>query len=172
LFAYPNTATNTIQQRPYKKIAMTKTLYVLNGPNLNLLGTREPHIYGTTTLAEIESRLKTLSDAQGLSLIFRQSNHEGHLVDWIQEAATKACALIINPAAYGHTSVALLDALKALEIPIIECHLSNPQRRETFRHHSYVSLAASGIVAGFGAKGYELAFEAALSLIDSASKSA
>lgn len=151
---------------------MTKTVYVLNGPNLNLLGTREPHIYGSTTLAEIEARLRSQCESQNVNLTFLQSNHEGQLIDWVQEAASKASTLIINPAGYGHTSVALLDSLKALTIPVIECHLSNPQRREPFRHHSYVSHAASGIIAGFGAKSYEMALDAALSLIDSAPKSA
>lgn len=141
---------------------MSKTIYVLNGPNLNLLGVREPEIYGRDTLSDIESRCRTLLQGEGFDLVFRQSNHEGELVDWIQEAREKAAALIINPAAYSHTSVALLDALKALSIPVIECHLSNPQKRESFRHHSYVSLAATGIVAGFGAGSYELAVRAAL----------
>ena len=144
---------------------MSKPIYVLNGPNLNLLGVREPEIYGYDTLSDIESRCTALLEGTGLGLDFRQSNHEGELVDWIQEARTEACALIINPAAYTHTSVALYDALKALSIPIIECHLSNPNAREAFRHHSYVSLAAKGIVAGFGSIGYELAIRAVLSLV-------
>jgi 3-dehydroquinate dehydratase-2 len=142
-----------------------KTIYVLNGPNLNLLGAREPEIYGYETLADIESRCAALLEGTDFGLVFRQSNHEGQLVDWIQEARTKACALILNPAAYTHTSVALYDALKALSIPIIECHLSNPHARETFRHHSYVSLAATGVIAGFGAIGYELAIRAILSQV-------
>ncbi len=142
-----------------------KTIYVLNGPNLNLLGVREPEIYGYDTLADIESRCAALLEGTDFGLVFRQSNHEGQLVDWIQEARTKACALILNPAAYTHTSVALYDALKALSIPIIECHLSNPHARETFRHHSYVSLAATGVIAGFGAIGYELAIRAILSQV-------
>lgn len=142
-----------------------KTIYVLNGPNLNLLGAREPEIYGYDTLADIESRCAALLEGTDFGLVFRQSNHEGQLVDWIQEARTKACALILNPAAYTHTSVALYDALKALSIPIIECHLSNPHARETFRHHSYVSLAATGVIAGFGAIGYELAIRAILSQV-------
>ena len=142
-----------------------KTIYVLNGPNLNLLGVREPEIYGYDTLADIESRCAVLLEGTDFGLVFRQSNHEGQLVDWIQEARTKADALILNPAAYTHTSVALYDALKALSIPIIECHLSNPHARETFRHHSYVSLAANGVIAGFGAIGYELAIRAILSQV-------
>ena len=144
---------------------MSKPIYVLNGPNLNLLGVREPEIYGYDTLSDIESRCQALLEGTGYGLVFRQSNHEGELVDWIQEARTEAAALIINPAAYTHTSVALYDALKALSLPIIECHLSNPHAREPFRHHSYVSLAAKGIVAGFGSIGYELAVRAVLSLV-------
>lgn len=144
---------------------MSKPIYVLNGPNLNLLGVREPEIYGHDTLSDIELRCLALLEGTGHGLVFRQSNHEGELVDWIQEARTQADALIINPAAYTHTSVALYDALKALSIPIIECHLSNPHAREPFRHHSYVSLAAKGVIAGFGSIGYELAVRAVLSLV-------
>ena len=144
---------------------MSKPIYVLNGPNLNLLGVREPEIYGYDTLSDIESRCQALLEGTGHGLVFKQSNHEGELVDWIQEARTEATALIINPAAYTHTSVALYDALKALSIPIIECHLSNPHAREPFRHHSYVSLAAKGVIAGFGSIGYELAIRAVLSLV-------
>ena len=141
---------------------MTKPIYVLNGPNLNLLGQREPEIYGRETLADVESRCRAVLDGTGVGLVFRQSNHEGELIDWIHEARRDGAAVIINPAGYGHTSVALLDALKTLTVPVIECHLSNPQTREPFRHHSYVSLAAKGIVAGFGGFGYELAVRAAL----------
>ncbi|MCR6660977.1 MAG: type II 3-dehydroquinate dehydratase [Asticcacaulis sp.] len=144
---------------------MSKPIYVLNGPNLNLLGVREPEIYGHDTLSDIESRCQALLEGTGHGLVFRQSNHEGELVDWIQEARVQADALIINPAAYTHTSVALYDALKALSIPIIECHLSNPHAREPFRHHSYVSMAAKGVIAGFGSIGYELAVRAVLSLV-------
>jgi 3-dehydroquinate dehydratase-2 len=140
---------------------MTKPIYVLNGPNLNLLGTREPHIYGTTTLEDVRGLCEARAAELGCQVVFRQSNHEGQLIDWVQEARESACALVINPAGYGHTSIALLDALKALSIPIVECHLSNPAARETFRRHTYVSLAATGVVAGFGAKSYELAIEAA-----------
>lgn len=141
---------------------MVPPIYVLSGPNLNLLGTREPAIYGTDTLATIESRCRARAEAAGYSLAFRQSNHEGELIDWVQEARTAAAALIINPAGYGHTSVALLDALRALSIPIIECHLSNPAAREPFRHHSFVSLAATGVITGFGGMSFELAVIAAL----------
>lgn len=143
---------------------MSKPIYVLNGPNLNLLGEREPEIYGHTRLEDIKTRCEALTAGRGL--VFRQTNHEGELIDWVQEARTHASLLILNPAGYGHTSVALLDALKAVSIPIIELHLSNPHAREAFRHHSYVSLAATGIVAGFGALGYELAIEAGLRLLD------
>jgi len=142
-----------------------KPVYVLNGPNLNLLGTREPHIYGTTTLEDIRGLCEARGAALGLAVVFRQTNHEGELIDWVQEARGAACALVLNPAAYGHTSIALLDALKALEIPIVECHLSNPAAREEFRHKTFVSLVATGLVSGFGAKSYELAIEAAAGLV-------
>ena len=143
---------------------MAKPIYVLNGPNLNLLGTREPHIYGTATLKDIEASCAERAKGLGAQVVFRQTNHEGELVDLVQEAREKASALVINPAAYGHTSIALLDALKTLSIPIVECHLSNPAAREDFRRQTYVSLAASGVVSGFGPKSYELAVEAAAHL--------
>lgn len=143
---------------------MSKPIYVLNGPNLNLLGVREPDIYGTATLADVQALCERRATALGRTIVFHQSNHEGQLIDWIQEARTVASALVINPAGFGHTSVALLDALKALDIPVVECHLSNPAAREAFRHHTYVSLAATGLVSGFGAKSYELAIEAAADL--------
>ncbi|HTK34235.1 MAG TPA: type II 3-dehydroquinate dehydratase [Caulobacteraceae bacterium] len=142
----------------------TKPIFVLNGPNLNLLGTREPHIYGYETLADVQALCEAEAARHGCTLTFRQSNHEGVLVDWIQEARTQACALVLNPGAYGHTSVAIHDALKALEVPVVECHLSNLAKREPFRHHSYVSSAARGLVAGFGAISYELAVTAAARL--------
>jgi 3-dehydroquinate dehydratase-2 len=141
---------------------MPKPIYVLNGPNLNLLGVREPHIYGRTTLDDIRRQCAAQAETLGYAVEFRQSNHEGVLVDWIQEARTGA--VVINPAAYGHTSVALLDALKTLPIPIVECHLSHLATREAFRHQTYVSLAAGGLIAGFGAKSYELAIQAAVHL--------
>ena len=144
---------------------MVKPIHVLSGPNLNLLGTREPEIYGKDTLDDVRTRCEARAAAWGLSVVFRQSNHEGVLIDWVQEARTEACALVINPAGYGHTSIALLDALKTLNIPVIECHLSNPAAREEFRRHTFVSLAATGIVSGFGAASYELAIEAAAGLI-------
>jgi 3-dehydroquinate dehydratase II len=144
---------------------MAKPIFVLNGPNLNLLGVREPHIYGTTTLDQVRSLCETRAATHGLSIEFRQSNHEGVLVDWIQEARTAGSAIVINPAAYSHTSLALLDALKAAELPVIELHLSNPAAREDFRRHSYVSLAATGVIAGLGAHGYELAMDACARLL-------
>ena len=137
-------------------------LYVLNGPNLNLLGVREPDIYGHETLAGVQALCERAAGTA--TVVFRQTNHEGELIDWVQEAREKACALVLNPAGYGHTSVALLDALKALTIPIVECHLSNPAARERFRHRSYVSPVAAGVVSGFGPFSYELAVKAALSL--------
>ena len=135
-------------------------LYVLNGPNLNLLGVREPDIYGRETLDDVRALCERVAD--GATVVFRQTNHEGELIDWVQEAREKASALVINPAGYGHTSVALLDALKTLGIPVVECHLSNPAARERFRHRSYVSPVAAGVVSGFGPFSYELAVKAAL----------
>jgi len=140
----------------------TPVIYVLNGPNLNLLGVREPHIYGHDTLADVQAICEAAAD--GCSVVFRQTNHEGELIDWVHEARTEASALVLNPAGYGHTSVALLDALKALAIPIVECHLSNPAARERFRHRSYVSPVATGIVSGFGPISYDLAVRAAVRL--------
>ena len=140
-------------------MARSDVIYVLNGPNLNLLGEREPEVYGRQTLADIEALCRAAAPDAGI--VFHQSNHEGELVDWIHEARTKASALVINPAAFTHTSVALLDALKTLDIPVIECHLSNPAAREEFRRHSYVSLAATGVISGLGPQGYELAVKAA-----------
>ena len=143
---------------------MPKPSYVLSGPNLNLLGTREPEIYGHQTLDDVRGLCEARAQSLGFEVVFRQSNHEGDLVDWIQEAREAACAVVLNPAAYGHTSIALLDALKMLSIPIVECHLSNPAARESFRRKTYVSLAATGVVSGFGAASYELAVEAAAGL--------
>lgn len=138
-------------------------IYVLNGPNLNLLGVREPDIYGHESLADVQAICERA--AGDATVVFRQTNHEGELIDWVQEARTEASALVLNPAGYGHTSVALLDALKTLSIPVIECHLSNPAARERFRRHTYVSLAATGVVSGFGPQSYQLAVTAALGLI-------
>jgi 3-dehydroquinate dehydratase-2 len=149
---------------------MSKPIYVLSGPNLNLLGAREPEIYGHQTLDDVQRLCEARASALGCSIVFRQSNHEGELIDWIQEARTEGSAVVINPAGYGHTSVAILDALKAVGVPVVECHLSNPASREAFRRHTYVSLAATGLVSGFGAASYELAVEAAAGLIRKASK--
>ncbi|HEX4199352.1 MAG TPA: type II 3-dehydroquinate dehydratase [Caulobacteraceae bacterium] len=151
---------------------MPKPIYVLSGPNLNLLGSREPHIYGTTTLEDVRGLCETRAAALGHAVVFRQSNHEGELIDWVQEAGRDGAGLVLNPAGYGHTSIALLDALKTLSIPIVECHLSNPAARETFRRTTYVALAATGVVSGFGAKSYELALEACAGLVATATASA
>ena len=145
---------------------MSKPIFVLNGPNLNLLGVREPHIYGHQTLDDVRVRCESRGAALGRPIVFRQTNHEGELIDWVQAARSEACGVVLNPAGYGHTSVALLDALKSLEIPIVECHLSNPAAREPFRRRSYVSLAAAGTVCGFGPASYELAIEAVHGLAD------
>ena len=143
---------------------MSKPIYVLNGPNLNLLGEREPQIYGRATLDDIKALCEARAASRGRQVVFRQSNREGELIDWVQEARNEACAVVINAAGYGHTSVALHDALRTLSIPVIDCHLSNPAARETFRHLSYVSMAAAGVVSGFGPASYELAIEAACGL--------
>jgi 3-dehydroquinate dehydratase-2 len=145
------------------------TIHVLNGPNLNLLGEREPHLYGSDTLADVEARLRALMPPGG-TLLMRQSNWEGQIVDWVQAARAApgeggADAIVINPGALSHTSVALLDALNAYDGPVIEVHVSQIHRREAFRHHSYVSLRADGVVAGFGVEGYEAALRRALSLL-------
>ncbi len=145
---------------------MSLTIYCLNGPNLNLLGTREPAIYGKGTLDDLKALSEKAAAAVKARLVFRQSNQEGDLVDWVQEARTMAQALVINAGGYTHTSVALHDALKVLTIPVVEVHLSNPGIREDFRHKSLVSPAASGLIAGFGAYGYRLAIEAAAQLAE------
>ncbi len=139
---------------------MTKPVFVLNGPNLNMLGKREPAVYGSDTLADVRARTEARAKTLGLGIDFRQSNHEGELVTWSQEARDKASGIIVNAGGLTHTSVALLDALLASELPVVEVHLSNIFRREQFRHHSYMSLAATGVICGLGAKGYELAVEA------------
>ncbi|TPG39149.1 type II 3-dehydroquinate dehydratase [Sphingomonas koreensis] len=144
---------------------MTDTIFVLNGPNLNLLGLREPEIYGHDTLDDIAGRLEDRAKELDCEIELRQSNHEGHLIDWLHEAqATGAKAVILNPGGYTHTSVALHDAVKAIATPVIEVHLSNPHARESFRHTSYVGRAAKGTIAGFGALSYILALEAAARL--------
>ena len=147
---------------------MANAIYVLNGPNLNLLGTREPEVYGTETLEDLKQRCVRKAESLGLSVDFRQSNAEGELVDWIQEARTHASGLIVNAGAYSHTSIAMLDALLACEMPIIEVHLSNIFGREAFRHRSYISRAARGVICGLGGQGYELAIDALASAISRA----
>jgi len=142
------------------------TVFILNGPNLNLLGVRDPSIYGHDTLGDIEERCTARAASLGLEIDFRQTNHEGQIVDWIQEARESADGIILNAGALTHTSVAVLDALAAAELPVVEVHLSNIFRRESFRHHSFVSLAANGVICGFGAQGYELALDAMARLIE------
>ncbi|WP_066796973.1 type II 3-dehydroquinate dehydratase [Sphingomonas soli] len=141
---------------------MADTIFVLNGPNLNLLGTREPEIYGSDTLDDIAGQLEDRGRELGLTIDMRQSNHEGHLVDWLQEAQARgAKAVLLNAGAFTHTSLAVYDAIKSIKTPVIEVHLSNPLTREEFRHESYVGRAARGTIAGFGALSYMLALEAA-----------
>lgn len=142
---------------------MSQTVFVLNGPNLNLLGLREPHLYGHETLADVEARCRAV--AGGLELRFHQSNREYELIDWIHEAREVGAGIIINPAAFSHTSVALLDALNAFEGPVLEVHVSNIHKREAFRHHSYVSQRAEGVIAGFGVEGYALAMQRMVTLL-------
>jgi 3-dehydroquinate dehydratase-2 len=145
---------------------MSRIVYLLNGPNLNLLGKREPEIYGRETLADVEADCQKLAAELKVQLECYQSNHEGQLIDWIHQARERAGAIIINPGAFTHTSVAIFDALNACELPILEVHISNVHRREAFRHHSYVSLVAAGVLAGFGTQGYQLALQRAARLIN------
>ncbi|MCZ6606750.1 MAG: type II 3-dehydroquinate dehydratase [Rhodospirillales bacterium] len=145
---------------------MAPKILVLNGPNLNILGAREPDVYGHETMAEIEAACAKRASALGLTVEFRQSNNEGELVDWIQGARNGYAGLIVNAGAYTHTSVALLDALLACDVPVIEVHLSNIFQREDFRHHSYVSKAARGLICGFGGFGYEMALDAAARMLE------
>jgi 3-dehydroquinate dehydratase II len=142
---------------------------VLNGPNLNLLGTREPEIYGATTLDDIAAMLTEQGERLAIEVDLRQSNHEGHLVDWLHEAGARgALAVILNAGAYTHTSIALRDAIRGIPVPVIEVHLSNPAAREAFRHRSHVSPVAAGVIQGFGARGYSLALDAAAAMRQSA----
>ena len=145
---------------------MSRTVFVLNGPNLNLLGKRQPEIYGRETLADVEASCRAIGDELGLAIRFHQSNREYELIDWVHEAREAAAGIVINPAAFTHTSVALLDALKTCECPILEGHISNVHQRESFRHHSYVSLAAAGVIAGFGTQGYTMALQRLAHLIN------
>jgi 3-dehydroquinate dehydratase II len=145
---------------------MSNTLYVLNGPNLNLLGSREPDLYGHSTLADVEKLCRASAQRFGLSVEFRQSNHEGEIVDWIHQArAENAAGLIINPAGYTTTSVAILDALHTIEAPVVEVHITNIHAREAFRRHSYVSRVARGVICGFGVEGYALAIAGVAAMI-------
>lgn len=144
---------------------MPKLVTLLNGPNLNLLGLRQPEIYGRETLDDVAAKVSELAEDLGLSVRALQSNHEGQLVDWIHEARTTAAGIIINPGAYSHTSIAILDALNAYDGPVLEVHISNIHKREAFRHHSYVSSRADGVIAGFGTEGYLLALRRMASLI-------
>jgi 3-dehydroquinate dehydratase-2 len=141
-----------------------KSIHVLNGPNLNLLGTREPGTYGAVTLAEIEARLTSRAASHGMSITFRQSNQEGDLVTWIQDAGAGGAGIILNAGAYTHTSIALHDAIRASKADVIEVHLSNVHAREDFRHHSFISSVARGVILGFGARSYDLALEAFIAL--------
>ena len=144
---------------------MRRLAFVLNGPNLNLLGKRQPHIYGHETLADVERDCRALADELGLELRFHQSNREYEIIDWIHEARDIACGLVINPAAFTHTSVAILDALNTFDHPVLEVHISNVHKREEFRHRSFVSLRADGVIAGFGTQGYLLALRRLAALL-------
>jgi 3-dehydroquinate dehydratase-2 len=145
---------------------MSRLVFLLNGPNLNLLGKRQPAIYGHETLADVEAECRRVGEEHALELRFHQSNAEHQLIDWIHEARETAGGIVINPGAFTHTSIAILDALGACECPILEVHISNIHRREAFRHHSYVSLIATGVIAGFGTQGYPLALHRLARLID------
>jgi 3-dehydroquinate dehydratase II len=146
---------------------MSRLVFVLNGPNLNLLGKRQPQIYGYETMADVEADCRRVAETARLELRFHQSNREYEIIDWIHEAREIAGGIIINPGAFTHTSVAILDALNAFEGPVFEVHISNVHKREAFRHHSYVSLRADGVIAGFGTQGYSLAMQRVAHLIDS-----
>jgi 3-dehydroquinate dehydratase-2 len=145
---------------------MSRLVFVLNGPNLNLLGKRQPHIYGSETLADVEDACRALAKELDLDIRFHQSNREYELIDWIHEAREQAAGIVINPGAFTHTSVAILDALNAFDGTVIECHISNVHKRESFRHHSYVSLRADGVIAGFGTQGYLLGLRRVAKLAD------
>lgn len=145
---------------------MSRLVYVLNGPNLNLLGKRQPDIYGHETLADVERDCRKLAEELELTLRFHQSNREYELIDWVHEAREDGVGIVINPAAFTHTSVALLDALNTFEGPVIECHISQVHKREAFRHHSYVSMRSDGVIAGFGTQGYQLGLRRIAKLLD------
>jgi len=144
---------------------MSRLIYVLNGPNLNLLGKRQPHIYGHETLADVEAACRATASGLGLDMRFHQSNREYEIIDWVHEARETASGIVINPAAFTHTSVAILDALNTCEFPVFEVHISNVHKREEFRHHSFVSGRADGVIAGFGTQGYTLAIQRLATLI-------
>ena len=147
---------------------MSRLIFVLNGPNLNLLGKRQPHIYGHETLADVEAECRKAAAGHGLEVRFHQSNREYEIIDWIHEARESAAGIVINPAAFTHTSVAILDALNTFDHPVIEVHISQVHKREAFRHHSYVSHRADAVMAGFGTQGYLLAIERLARLINTA----
>ncbi|MGI8526146.1 MAG: type II 3-dehydroquinate dehydratase [Pseudolabrys sp.] len=147
-----------------------KTVYVLNGPNLNMLGTREPEKYGHSSLADVEKLCRSAAKQVGLDIVFRQSNHEGELVTWIQDTHKKAAGIVINPAGYTNTSIAILDALLAVALPVIEVHITNIHKRESFRHHSFISKAATGVIAGLGVEGYALAITRMAGLVGAKAK--
>ncbi len=154
-----------------QELVSMKSVHVINGPNLNLLGTREPEIYGSATLADIERRLREKCTTYGVDLVFRQSNHEGDLVDWLQEAGHAGAGVILNAGAYTHTSVALRDAIRGANVAVVEVHLSNTHTRERFRHHSHIAPVAIGTIQGFGAYSYELALDALCSAFQISKKS-
>jgi 3-dehydroquinate dehydratase II len=158
----------TTASKGWEAATTNRTVYVLNGPNLNLLGKREPEIYGHETMADVEAACRRAGEALDIAIRFHQSNREYELIDWVHEAREDAVGIIINPAAFTHTSVALLDALKTCNFPILEVHISNVHQREAFRHHSYVSLVAAGVIAGFGTQGYLLALQRLATLIEGA----
>lgn len=147
---------------------MTRPIFILNGPNLNLLGKRQPEIYGRETLADVEADCRRRAEALGLAIRFHQSNAEYEIIDWIHEAREAGSGIVINPAAFTHTSIAILDALNAFDGPVLEVHISNVHKREAFRHHSYVSLRADGVIAGFGVEGYALAVQRMATLLAAA----
>lgn len=144
---------------------MPKPIFILNGPNLNLLGLRQPEVYGKATLEDLAEGCASVAEELGLTIRFHQSNHEGQIIDWIHQARSDGAGIIINPAAYTHTSIALFDALSAFDGPVLEVHISNIHRRETFRHHSFVSPRADGVIAGFGTEGYLLALRRMATLL-------
>ena len=144
---------------------MPKPIFILNGPNLNLLGHRQPEVYGKATLEDVAEGCASVAEELGLTIRFHQSNHEGQIIDWIHQARSDGAGIIINPAAYTHTSIAIFDALSAFDGPVLEVHISNIHRRETFRHHSFVSPRADGVIAGFGTEGYLLALRRMATLL-------